>query len=352
MRINKRHILLLILLLIILVIILPFSIPYRFESTARLYPQQEWKLYHGQEEGFYSQINDYRSEATADLRHYRFERGDIARLEVRPGYEPNTKVSSGDTLAYLRSWFIENEILRLTNLRDVEAAALKAGETGEKPSLVEMMENKHKQAIQALELARSQLARQKILYEDSVIPASEYEIYENTYKLAEINVQVALKELESVRTGLKTADLDLIRERIATYQKEIDKYTLEKEQYNIISPISGLMSYDPLLGGVLKVSDVDSFVIKIPVLYRNSIYLDRLSSIEFTLPGKQMKIHARLLGFIGQVSFTGKQQYIIAKAVIVNDSPVLIPGMMMNCRINCDRVSLFEYLRRNIMVSY
>jgi len=352
MRFNKRHILLLILFLIILVFILPFTIPYRFESMARLYPRQEWKLFHGAEEGFYSQINDYRSEATADMRHYRFERGDVARLEVRPGYPPETRVSMGDTLAYLQSWFIENEILRLTNMRDVEVAALKAGETGEKPSMIEMMENKHQQAIQALELAGSQLARQKILYEDSVIPASEYEIYENSYKLAEINVQVALKELESVKTGLKTADLDLIRERIATYQKEIDKFSSEKDQYNIISPIDGLLTYDPLLGGVLKVSDVDSFIIKIPVLYRNSIYLDHLSSVEFTLPGKRIKIRARFLGFIGQVSFTGKQQYIIAKAVIANNSPALIPGMMINCRINCDRVSLFEYLRRNIMLSY
>ena len=122
MHLNRRHILILIFILLIITIFLPIPVRYNFIAQARVYPLKEWKLCRGTDEGFFSQTYDYSTDALSDFRSYRFERGDIAELKIKDGIVTDTMVGKNDTVARIESYYLQNEIIRLNNQRDVELA--------------------------------------------------------------------------------------------------------------------------------------------------------------------------------------------------------------------------------------
>ncbi len=352
MRFNRRHILIILLVLTILAIFLPIYIRYSFITTAKIYPLKEWKLSRGASEGFLSQSYNYETNAVSDLKEYRFERGDIAELMLRNKIINDTLVSDNDTVATIKSFFIENEITRLKNLRDVEMATLNMVSTGEKQTLVSQAQKQYDYALQQYDLEKKNFARQQSLYRDSVITPSEFDISENALKLAEINAQVAYNELMSVNTGEKASVLGLSEQKILSYEKEIERLESQKEQYTIVTPMAGILSYNPELGGIIKVSDVSRLMLKIPVLYDNTAYLANLHSVKFSTPDNKITIGATFKGFDESVTMIQFRQVVLARAVTDESFPGIYPGMAVKCRIYCDKVSLFEYIKRNFILSF
>jgi hypothetical protein len=352
MHFNRRHILILILILIVVSIFLPIPVRYNFIASAKIYPLKEWKLSRGADEGFYSQTYNYENDALSDFKHYRFERGDIAELKIRQDIRFDSLVRAGDTVAWIESFYIQNEITRLTNLRDVEMANKNVLATGEKQSLIDEAQRKYIYAQQQLDLERKNFNRQERLYMDSVITPADFDIAENSLKLAEINVQVTFNALQSLSTGEKDPVLQMSDRQITSYDKEIERLEEQKGQYTIVTPFAGFLDYDANLDGVLKVSDNRGLVLRIPVPYQQASYLNHLHSVEFSTPDNKIKLHAKFKGFEENVSLIQNQQFVIAKAVTEESTAGIYPGMVVRCRIFCDKVSVLEYLKRNFAVSF
>ena len=352
MHINRRHILILILILIVATIFLPIPVRYNFIASAKIYPLKEWKLSRGNDEGFISQTFNYESDALGDFRHYRFERGDIAELKIREDLPIDDIIQAGDTVAWIESFNIENEIVRLRNLRDVESANRIVLATGDKQSLVEQAQRKYDYALQQLELEKKNYARQEKLYHDSVITPADYDIAENSLRLAEINSKVTYEEYLAFSSGEKDPVLMMSDKQIDSYDKEIQRLEAQIAQYTIVTPFEGFLTYDPVLGGILKVSDNGGLVLKIPVPYQQASYLSELHSVTFTTPDNKINLSATFKGFEESVSLIKNQQFVIAKAVTSESTTGIYPGMIVRCRIYCDKVSLLEFLKRNFSVSF
>lgn len=352
MHFNKRHILILLLLLAILVIFLPIPVRYSFVASAKVYPLKEWKLSRGQDEGFWSQTYNYETDALGDFRNYRFERGDIAELKILENLVFDAPVNINDTVARIESFFIQNEITRLSNLRDVEIANMNVVSTGEKQSMVEQAQRQYNYAMQQFDLEKKNFARQERLFRDSVITPADYDMYENALKLAEINTQVAYNELMSLSTGEKDPVVNLSGQKIRSYEKEIERLEIQKAQYTIVTPIGGLLSYDASIGGIIKVSDISRLLLKIPVAYQQASYLNNLYAVKFSTPDNKITINATFKGFDENINLIQNQQFVIARAITTASTPGIYPGMVVQCRIYCDKVSLLEYLKRNFSVSF
>jgi multidrug efflux pump subunit AcrA (membrane-fusion protein) len=352
MRFNRRHILIALLILVILTIFLPIPVRYSFVATAKIYPVSEWKLMRGTEEGFWSQTYNYETDALGDFKNYRFERGDIAELEIKKDLKFDAKVERQDTVAGIESYFIRNEILRLQNLRDVEIANLNVVSTGEKEPLVVQARKQYDYAQQQLALEQKNYARQAQLFRDSVIAPAEFDVYENSLKLAEINAQVANDQLVALSTGEKATVVDLSAQKILSYDSEIERLENQKAQYTITTPIRGILSYDTEIGGIIKVSDIDRLLLKIPVTYQNSSYLHNLYKVTFSTPDNKITVNATFKGFDENINLIQSQQFVIARAVTAEATPGIYPGMVVQCRIYCDKVNLLEYLKRNFSVSF
>lgn len=352
MHFNKRHILILLLLLAILVIFLPIPVRYSFVASAKVYPLKEWKLSRGQDEGFWSQTYNYETDALGDFRNYRFERGDIAELKILENLVFDAPVSINDTVARIESFFIQNEITRLSNLRDVEIANMNVVSTGEKQSMVEQAQRQYNYAMQQFDLEKKNFARQERLFRDSVIAPADYDMYENALKLAEINTQVAYNELMSLSTGEKDPVVNLSGQKIRSYEKEIERLEIQKAKYTIVTPIGGLLSYDASIGGIIKVSDISRLLLKIPVAYQQALYLNNLYAVKFSTPDNKITINATFKGFDENINLIQNQQFVIARAITTASTPGIYPGMVVQCRIYCDKISLLEYLKRNFSVSF
>jgi len=352
MRLNRRHILILLLILAIIGIFLPIRVRYSFEATAKIYPIKEWKLMRGTEEGFWSQSYDYETDALSDFKNYRFERGDIAELEIRKSLVFDKPVAAGDTVAWIKSYLIENEITRLTSLRDVELANRNVVSTGEKQTMIEQARREYNYTLQQLDLEKKNYARQEKLFRDSVIAAADFDSYENSLKLAEINAQVSYDALMALSTGEKDQVVNVTDQLIMSYEKEIRRLEIQKDQYNIITPVSGVLSYNTELGGILKVSETSNLLLKIPVAYQHSSYLDKLSKVTFSTPDNKITVNASFKGFDQSVNLIQNHQFVITRAVTNEPSPGIFPGMVVKCRIYCDKVRILEYLKRNFSVSF
>lgn len=350
MHFNKRYILLFIVVAAIVVLFLPIKIRFSFETSAKVFPIKEWNLVRGENEGFWSQLYNYETDALSDVKNYRFERGDIEELRMSSNFKTNQLIQVSDTVAFINSFFIENEIDKLKNQVMVERANLEVESTGEKQALVDQAQRKYDYSLELIEQEQRNFNRQQKLFQSKVIPLAEFELAENALKLARINAQIALNELNAVKTGQKSSALTLVEERIKSYEKEIKRLEKQKNLYTIVCPISGIVRYDELTSGI-KVSDNSHLILKIPVLYQNSQFLSKISSVEFTTPGELVRIPVTFTGFEENISLIQNQQFVIAKAITTGECNDIYSGMVVKCKIYCDEVTLFTFIKRNFMIS-
>ena len=351
MRFNRRHILLIIFALAIIVMFLPIKVHYSFQATSLVYPAKEWYLKRGQDDSYISELYDLKTNSVNNLKSYIFERGDIPEVHLKKGLSPNSFVKKSDTIAYIHSYFIENELIRLRNLEAMAGAELIAEETGEKQELIDMAKQKHEYAKQQLDLDKKNFNRQKKLFNDSIISQAEFEIYENTYSLAKINVQIAHNDLLSLQTGEKSEEIEYIEKKIESYSKEIRTLEHLQKQYYIKPPIDGFVSFRAGNESIITVSDSSKFILKIPVKIHNLQYLKTITAIKFSVPGYDDIIDASFIDLDENVNFQANQQMVVAKALI-NTSFKIYPGMAVQCRVICDEITIFEFLKRGIHLRF
>lgn len=352
MKINRRYGLIIILILAIVTLFLPIKVHYSFKSTAKIYPLKEWSLLRGQDDSYVTEMQNYETNVLSHVKSYKFERGDISEVLIDDEIISGDFMAEGDTMAYINSFYIENEIVKLNNLKSVEIGNLSANLVGEKQALIDEAEQRYNFAKQQLELERKNYNRYEGLYSDSVISTAEFEIYENDYELASINVDIAYNELISAQTGEKNEDLEVIQNKIDSYERQIENYEKLIERYHVIAPISGIVNFNHVLNGIISISDTSKYILKIPVKVSNVQYLNQISGIRFSIPGYNDKLDASFIDLDENVSFLSDQQLVMAKAVITGGQFKLYPGMAVQCKVLCDRITILDYLMRSIQLRF
>ena len=352
MRFTRRYFLIIFLVLAVITLFLPIKVQYSFEATAKVYPLKEWFLMRGQDDSYVTEMQNYENNVLSHVKSFKFERGDISEVQIDPDIVSGDMVSEGDTIAYIHSFFIQNEILRLKNLKAVAEGNLQAGEVGEKQALIDQANQQYNFAKQQLALEEKNYNRYEKLYRDSVISTAEFEVYENTYELALINVDIAYNELENANTGVKIEDLEVIRQQIDSYEREIENYKNLMEQYYVVAPVSGIVNFNQVVNGILSVSDTTKYILKIPVKVNNVQYLDRISGIRFSIPGYDDKLDASFVDLDENVSLLSDQQLVMAKAAVTGGRFKLYPGMAVQCSVLCDRITLLNFMRRSIHLRF
>lgn len=344
--------LLVILLIAGIVLFLPIKVHYSFEATAKIYPVKEWFLKRGQDDSYITEMQNYETNVVSHIKSYKFERGDVSEVLIDDKIVSGYVLSSGDTIAYIQSYFIENELIKLENLKSVEVGYLTAGLAGDKKALIDQAEQQYNFAKQQLELENKNYQRNLKLHRDSIISTAEFEIYENAYQLAAINVEIAYNELINVKTGVKQEELQVIRQRIDSYNKELALLNKLKQQYFVTVPITGIANFNQVIDGIITVSDTSKYILKIPVKVNNVQYLDRITGIRFSIPGYNEKVGASFIDLDENVNLFSDQQLVMAKALISGGQFKLYPGMAVQCNVLCDRITLLGFLRRSIQLHF
>ena len=352
MKFNRRIVLLIILCLAVVVLFLPIKVHYSFDATAIVYPTKEWYFSRGQDDSYISELHNFKTNVISHLKGYKFERGDIAELNLKEDLVAGDIITETDTIAYIHSYDIETEIIELESLIAVEQASLNANLAGEKKTLIDQAQQSLQYAKQQLVLEEKNYNRQLKLHNDSIISQAEFEIYENAYYLAEINVQIAYNELLSIETGRKSEEIEYIIKKIDSYSREIELMKKQKSQYYIIPPISGKLSFNTVLNGLVTISDFSQFLLKIPVKVYNIQYLNRISGIRFSIPGYDDEMEASFIDLDENVNLLANQQMVIAKALVNESVQGIYAGMAVQCSVICDEITIFEFLKRGIRLKF
>jgi len=354
--IYRKYLSLLIFLLLIgIVLIIPIKIAFNFRSTALIHPIRQWTLRTDLDGNFYGELKNFSSGAIQLSTSYRFERGDIATLALSEGLANNIIVQHGDTLGYLYSRLVDERIQKLENLLAIEYKQLKSSATGEKTEIVDNLKQKLTLAEQQFDLARKNYERSKILYQDSVITTNDFEIAENEYLSSLTNIEIARSAYEVAITGQKPEDIKLIEEKIASYKNEIEFLEDTKKSYLLISPVSGRMVFNHYLPNqteYISITDTAAFILYIPVKFPYKAYLWNEMQVKFSIPGATEPLIAKVFDISDRVELIKSNQVVFVKALINTPSPLIVPGLNVECVFMGDDITLREYIKRTLDIFF
>ncbi|MBE0639454.1 MAG: hypothetical protein IH598_13135 [Bacteroidales bacterium] len=354
-RYRKYFALLIVFLILGIVFFFPFTVPFNFRSTAWIQPIKKWTLRADLEGNFYGELTNYKTGAIELSTSYRFERGDIATLSLREGMANNVIVDSGDTLGFLYSRLVEERIQQLKNLSAVEKKQLQSSSTGEKVEIVENLKQKLTLAEQNFDFSRKNYERLSKLFQDSVITESEFEIAETEYLSAITNIEIAKSDYEIAKTGQKPEEIRLIQERIDAYENEIEFLLETKTKYLLQSPVSGKMVFTHYLTEqteYISVTDTSGFILYIPVKFPYKPYLTSNMELEFMIPGIDERISAEIIDISDRVEQIKSDQVIFIKAIVKKKSPLIVPGLSVQCIFLGEQISLREYIKRTMDIFF
>lgn len=347
MRNRKQVVLLGFIVIVMIGLFLPIKITYKIKALAKVWPAREWYFMRNQDDSYISELFDYEKDAISHIISYKFERGDIATIRFQQSCTTGTQIKKGDTIGYIHSYLIENEIEKIKNQIATKKALLTAEESGSKQSEIDSYYQIFLFAKQALDLEKKNFERVQQLYNDSIIPLVDFEAAENAYKLAEISVDKAEFDYESSKTGEKPAELRIIDEQIIALENEISMLEKLKNKYFVISPIDGIILMDHINSKIFSVAQMETHILEIPVKASNSLYLDKISGIMPSIS----EYEAEIIKVNEQANQIEGNQILILKAKLNHPEGNLKPGMMTEVDILCDRITLLTYLKRNLFTS-
>jgi hypothetical protein len=331
----------------------PFKIPFTFRSTAFIHPVKKWSLRTDLEGNFYGELKNFKSEVVEESTSYRFERGDIATLSLDTNIGNNSRILTGDTVGALVSRLVEERIQQLENLVAIEQRQLSSSATGDKAEVVKNLKQRMQLAEQQLDLAEKNFERTQLLYQDSVITENEFERFENEYLKAITNVEIAKSEYEIAQTGEKPEMILLIEERIDRFNREIDFLEETRQKYTLVSPISGKLSLSQHFvyqQDYISIIDTSDFIVYIPIRFHYRPYLSEQMRLEFSIPGTNNSIEARIFDISNQIELFNSHQIIFVKALVTQKSPLVIPGLTVQCKFYGENITLREYIQRTLNI--
>lgn len=340
-------------LLIVLVggAFVPVDLPYSFESTGRVYPLQSWVLQKNTDGTLISMLQDHKTGLMKDYSSYQFDRGDVVNITFNPEGIEGRGIKSGELVANISSNMLAGNLLNLNNELAIQRATLEKVRTGEKRETRSKNQEQLRLAEQEVVLAQKTYDRAKLMLEEGLIARAEFERADNELKEAKLKVQVEEGRLEVVSTGEKPEDIKLVEAKIQSLQNQIAFQKNTNDNYNIFSPVSGQIRYENgSEGDKMIIEDTSNYVIYVPVKLSNVSFIDSTSNIEIELMGRDTILQADLIDMGGRVEILGREQVVIAKAVVRNFKEGLTIGMPVLSRISVGEVTPYEYLSRSMKV--
>lgn len=333
-------------ILLIVFFILPFEIPYSFSVPGKVLAAEEWLIIKG---GGGELITLLRNNKTGISKSYsvaEFERGDNAKFFINPNITLGSTISKSDTIGAILSNELE---LRLTSLRgqlNVSYSLLNQSLSGQKESLIKEAKDNLDFAVRRNELNAKIFSRQQKLFEKEFISEEEFDISKNTLELDEIAVEVAKAQLQTVLTGEKKEQIDLIKSQIIALEKEIGVLEKKSASFNLTSPLNGFVKWIPTGDTLLVISDTSDYIISLPIPFMKKNYVNSKSYVKVIQQIGNEEITATLQRINNSIEYLFSKPVVLATAIVDGPKKNLLPGLMVECKVECGSITIFEHIKR------
>ncbi len=252
------------------------EIPYSYSVQGKVLAGHEWLLIR-QSDGSLTEItrNNLRG-VIQNYGAYQIDRGDIVQVQLNPDMFNRKQVSPSDTLGIYSSNFISEELARLQGELDVAYATLEVNRSGQKESLLREAEHAYSLNLERAMVQKRILERETELFDDNLVSSQDYEITRGLTRISELEAQVADARLQSLKTGAKPEEIDLIRAQIRAIQRNLETLKKRINRAYLVPPIKGLLGMDIANDTIMVVSDsVRVAIMPVPYEYYQELNVDQ-----------------------------------------------------------------------------
>ncbi|MEM9821022.1 MAG: hypothetical protein AAF985_08115, partial [Bacteroidota bacterium] len=325
--------------------------PYTFESTGKVYPLQQWVLQKNQDGSLLSTLHNYKSGLLKDYSSFQFDRGDLINIRFNPGQIVESKVDSGALIATIGSNMLAERLIRLQNDLSIEQANLSKALAGRKPEIVDKAAEELILAKQELQLRKKQYERAKEMHEEGILAFADFERAEGVYQQTQTRVSVAEENISVITTGERPEQINFIKAKIVSIQKEIAFLQMTNDSYNIFTPIAGSIGFETTpQADKLIIEDTTERILYIPVKVSDRDFIDKNTIIELSIVGQDTLVPAKLVEVGKKVEILNRNVVVLAKASVAGNVPGLATGMPVKCKVSCGHVKPMEYMKRSMKV--
>lgn len=333
----------LVLLLILNLLIKP---DLSIKTFCKVLPKEKWILTRGSDGQIISNIVDYMRGHSVQYSLNRFERGEYVSLEFLLDEKIGKFINRGDTLISMVSSDIEDKIITAEREFDIAKANLRLQSTGQKESLIKEAEARLKYTEEKIYEQKILLHRAKSLYEKELGSLQEYETQKWSLDLLEIEKEILIAQLESLSTGVKKEEINVVESQIRSIEAKLDFLKKRKSKLEIISPISGYLTNVFSPDTLLTLVNYKEIVLHTPVKIEDIELLKNTKNIRLSIDNFEKEFSGMVISVSKEVQFINEQQVVYVSIKLNNDNGELLPGMVKGSFLRIKEISLFEYISR------
>lgn len=328
------------------VLFLPIRFSNSIESFGKIIPIRQWILAKGADGELITSMIDNKAGVNEGYNIIQISRGETMRFRINSSIVSDGSVAAGDTIGTVYSSDAEERLTALQGQLLTARAELAVGIGGRKESVVREVEQRLAYAREDADKQQRNLDRLQQLFEKELISIEEYEEAQGKANLLRIEIAIVEAELEAVTTGEKSEQINLFHSRIEALEQEIAILCERMRLFSIISPLAGKVSRCYSSDTLLIVSDVSEYVALIPVKLSDCSYVSQAQRVSIGNDGSAIASDGKLLALDNEIHFLNKGQIRMATALLTEPSDDLFSGMVTQCKILCEPVTMREYVLR------
>lgn len=336
-------------ILLLALILSPIKVPMSLDIPCKIRPAYSWIVKLGADANVATTLFNSSSGIIEDYFSAVPSRGDIYAFQLKNGISQNW-IGKGDTIGYINSNLTSQQLASLEGRLSTAKGTLNLLLTGEKESLVKYAREQVNAAREKASYLKKLYDRKKALFDDGLLSSEEIELHKSDARQAEIEVSVFQANLESVESGSKTEQINLVKNEIRAVESEIEIIKEKLASFIITSPIAGnLISYNSS-DTILTVNSPD-FVLIIPVNWKYNILLNVGQAVEIAdISAGDSSF--RIKNIRSGVEVFNGQQVVVVIAESEKNDLVLPENLWLKCNLNLGEFTLLEFLKWKLLQTY
>lgn len=340
MKLNRFHYIVFMTVLLVLLFILPIKWHYSIEMTGKIIPANEWILRRTNDGSLMATLVDNQSGLVQNYSVLQIQRGDATWFQMSPALKDKKVVMQLDTIGSVHSYEVLAELTELEGDLALAKATLQTQLVGEKEAVISAAKQQLALAEEKAELQRKRFLRQDSLFHLNLVSMEEYELARSEAKVAAIEEKIAEAQFQTVTTGSKPEQIEMIKAEIQSLENDIRIRKSRMDDFIIQTPISGKVYRSFTSDTLLSVCDT-SFILLMPVNWNQREYIHPEQKVFVKSGGRQST--ARILRIEDNIKILNREQVCIAVALIDRESEALTPNLFVPCKVRCSSVSSFRY---------
>jgi hypothetical protein len=349
------------LLIVVLVVLTAgaafIKIPYNINTKGVVVPLKEWSLTRLSDGTI---LNTEKSNLTNRISYFsvmEFQRGDHAEFIVNEKVFNGSHVTMGDTVGYIRSFEEEKRLLELTGGLEEQRGVLQVYLTGEKQEEVDVAMERVILAEQEYEIQKKFLARYQTLYETGVISDEEWELALNDYQVKRQNMNIARSVGEALAAGSKKEEIDLVRNNIRFFERQIEQAEQRIDAFTIIAPFTGTITREQIneqidMESLIRVVNTEVLIVRLPVDLYQLDYIDNGNQINLLMNSGRNSYKATVIEVDNTVQFIDQRQNVFITAIVEESIDRFIPNMLVEAEIECGDLSAWNFMKRMFTIVF